>query len=226
MKLLVVVPAFNEEKTIRSVLKDLKNNLKNLQHEIIVVNDGSTDRTKMFANSYGVTIASHELNRGLGGAISTGFLYANLKGHDILITFDSDGQHKAKDIKKLIEPLLSGRADVTIGSRMIKTKGMPIDRRVINSLANGITFILYGQRVTDSQSGLRAFSKKAIRQIKIQTNRMEVSSEILHKVKKYKLKLLEVPINPIYTPYSMSKGQKNANAINVLVKLLIYRFQN
>lgn len=219
MKTLIIVPAFNEEKSIASVIIDLK---KHGFKNILLVNDGSLDDTASKAK--GVKIINHIINRGLGAALGTGFEYAKLNNYDIAVTFDSDGQHKAKDIKKLLAKI--GRADVVIGSRLLKnTKDMPVDRIVINVISNLLTFAIYGIWSTDSQSGLRAFNKKSIECIKIKTQRMEVSSEFLKEIKRNNLRFVEVSIDPIYTEYSRQSGQSNLNSFNVAIRMLLRLFR-
>lgn len=225
IKLFIIVPAFNEEKIIGKVLFNLKaQKLKNTKKEIIVVNDGSTDKTEEIAKKCRVTVLSHPINRGLGGALGTGLEYARSKKADIVITFDADDQHEPKDLKRLIEPILKNKADFVIGSRLLKNSKMPMDRKLINLVANIINFFLWSIWITDSQSGLRALSKNALKKIEIKMNKMEVASEFFKEIKKNNLSVREIPIKAIYTNYSKAKGQKNTNAVNILVKLLLYRF--
>lgn len=218
MEPLIIIPAFNEEKTIGNVIKELKNHgYKN----IVVINDGSTDKTAKIAEKQGIKVVNHLLNRGLGAALKTGVEYAKKQNIEIVITFDSDGQHKASDIKKLIKPIVENKADFVIGTRLLLPKYVPFDRKIIIWLSNLITFCLYGVWTTDSVSGLRAFSKKALNLIEIKTEKMEVSNEFFREVKKHKLKYAEVPIQAIYTDYSREKGQKNTNAFSVGLKMLL-----
>lgn len=225
MKVLIIVPAYNEQQAIGSVLDDLKAaKIEGIEKEIVVVDDGSSDNTKGEAEKRGVTVLTHIVNRGLGGALGTGLIYARLTDADFVVTFDADGQHQSEDIKKVIVPLIKHKADVVIGSRMLTKGGMSIDRKIINLAANIINYLLWAVWVTDTQSGLRAFSKEAVKKIEIKMNKMEVSSEFLKEIGRLHLRVAEVPIKAIYTQYSKSKGQKNANAINVLVKLLVYKF--
>jgi len=221
-QLWIVLPAYNEEKVLGSVLSNLKmKGYKNL----IVVDDGSSDSTSRIANKHKVLTLRHMINRGLGGALGTGLQAARMKGADIVLTFDSDGQHCVDDIPKMINPIIYGRCDVVIGSRMINTKGMPLVRQVGNWGLNVITFILFGVWTTDSQSGLRAFSKRAIQRMKIRSNRMEVSSEFIKEIGRNRLKVAEVPIKAIYTDYSLEHGENNVkNGFRILYKLIIRRF--
>lgn len=225
MKLLVVIPAFNEEKMIEYVLKDIYRNLRSkISYKIIVVNDGSTDRTELLAQKNNILVISHILNRGLGAAIATGFRYAKEHNFDVVVTIDADGQHKGKDISRILEPIYQNSADVVIGSRLIKANGMPLTRKIVNLVSNIITWLLFSIWTTDSQSGLRAFNSKAIQKIRIRSQKMEVSSEIFKEISRLKLKLAEVPISSIYTRYSLTKGQQLGNAPNVFWKLLMHKF--
>lgn len=223
-KLVILMPAFNEEAIIGKVLDDLIDRKPpNFETEIVVINDGSYDQTESEAQKRNVTVLTHPLNRGLGGALGTGFLYAKISGADFVVTFDADGQHNPDDIVKILHPLVEVKADVVVGSRLLGKSTMPIDRKIINFLANILNFFLWGIWVTDTQSGLRAFTKKAVNKIKIKMNKMEVSSEILKEVKRNKLSLTEIPIKAIYTQYSRNKGQQNINAVNVFLRLLLHK---
>ncbi len=225
MKLAILIPAFNEEKMLGKVLKTLPKKLPGIKRrEIIVVDDGSYDKTNRIARGSGVTVISHYLNRGLGGALGTGFEYAKENGFDVLVTFDADGQHNPADIASVIRPIVQKKADVVIGSRLKNRKNMPMLRQIGIFGLNLITLFLFWVWTTDSQSGLRAFSKKAIKQIEIKSNKMEVSSEFFNEIQSHNLKFQEVPITSIYTRYSLSKGQKNVNVFRILSKLIYRRF--
>lgn len=225
-KLTVVLPAFNEERVIGRVLDGLKKELKQisgLKTEVVVVDDGSWDNTARIAKSRKVTVLRHPINRGLGGALGTGMEYARCSQADFVVTFDADGQHDPKDIDKVLNPLLENKADIVIGVRNIKK--MPFDRRIITFISTLVTFVFFGIYCSDTQSGFRAFNRKALNKIKIKTQRMEVSSELFGEIKRYKFRLAEVPIRVIYTPYSRKKGQKNLNAIKILLKLILRLFR-
>lgn len=222
MKLVIVLPAFNESAVIYKVLKTLPKELKGITDiETVVINDGSTDKTAEEVQKAGVQIISHPLNRGLGAAIKTGMEFAKKKNKDIMVTFDSDGQHNPNDIQKVIEPLLKKEADLVIGSRFIKFQKVPLDRLFLNWIANVVTFFLYGILITDSQSGLRSLSKKAINLIDFKADRMDFSSEILLEAKRNNLRIKEVPIKAIYSQYSRFKGQKNTNAFPIFARFLV-----
>jgi len=225
MKLAIIVPAYNEEKTIGAVLKSIPQRFPRVsQKEVVVVSDGSTDKTAEIALQFRATLIEHYLNRGLGGALGTGFEYARKEGFDLVLTFDADGQHNPTDIWPVLRPIIHQQADVVIGSRLKDPQGMPWYRIVRIWGLNLITAIFFWVWSTDSQSGLRAFSKKALQKIDIQSDKMEVSSEFFYEIGRKGLKLIEVPIKSIYTDYSLRKGQKNFNAIRIISKLFYRRF--
>jgi UDP-N-acetylglucosamine---dolichyl-phosphate N-acetylglucosaminyltransferase len=219
MKIVAVIPAYNEAQTIADVLDHAKKHVDLL----VVVDDGSSDRTAEIARAHGVVVVSHVINRGLGAAIGTGFDVAKKLGADIIITLDADGQHDASEIPVFVKAIQNG-ADMVIGSRMLTGfKGMPWYRRVAQILGNLVTLVLFGAWVTDSQSGFRAFNRFALEKIEIKTNRMEVSSELVAEAKRNRLNVKEVPIKAIYTDYSLSKGQSFFVGIKTLVKLVLRR---
>jgi glycosyltransferase involved in cell wall biosynthesis len=222
MKCYVVIPAFNEEKTLDVVIAGVRRITPN----IIVVDDGSTDSTLAIAQRNNVICYSHIINRGLGASLFTGIKAALQKNADIIVTFDADSQHNPEDIKRLIEPIEKNEADVVVGSRMLKDprKHMPLVRVLYNLVGNIITLALFGLRVTDSQSGLRAFSRQAAQKLKIKSNRMEVSSEIIQEVRIRNLRYKEIPIKAIYSDYSLSKGQSFFVGLKTLLKLIVIKF--
>lgn len=221
MKILVGIPAYNEDKVIGDVIKSVNRRILGMYVNILVVDDGSTDQTAKTAKENGIMVLQHCLNRGLGGALKTIFAFAKSGKYDILITFDADGQHKSTCLKQLIKPLIKHECDIVIGSRWLNIQAAPISRILINRIANMATQLMCGLKTSDSQSGLRAFNRKAIDRISIQTDGMEVSSEIFREIKKHKLSFKEIPIPVIYTSYSLSKGQKLSNAPSVIFNLLL-----
>ncbi len=220
-QILIALPAYNEGKVIVAVISDVK---KQGYKNILIIDDGSSDETKFKAEKSGAIVVSHFKNCGLGVSLRTAIKYAKKNQFDVLVTMDSDGQHQAEDIKKLISKIEAG-FDVVIGIRDFRRGKVNFVRRVILVLSDIYTFILFGIFTHDSQSGFRAFSKNAIRKINLKSERMEVSSEIFAEIKQFKLKYAEVPIKAIYTKYSLSKGQKNSNVFSVSWKLLINMFR-
>ena len=222
MKAIIVVPAFNESTVIFDVLKSLPKRLPDIDNiQVVVVDDGSFDQTQDLAKKANVKVIRHLLNRGAGAATKTGIEYAKSRNADIIISFDADGQHNAADLSKLIAPIISGEADLVIGSRFRQKQKMPFDRLILNWLANLVTLILFGVSSTDSQSGLRAFSQKAADFIDFKADRMDFSSEILLEAKRHNLRVVEVPTRAIYSSYSREKGQKNIHAVSIFARFLI-----
>lgn len=216
----IVIPAYNEAKTLPLVLKNLtERGYKNT----IVVDDGSKDETYEIAKKMAKFPIQHRLNRGLGGALGTGIEAAVRLGAEYIFTFDADGQHDPDEIPKLYSPLKRREADAVVGSRLINAEGMPFKRRLANKIANYITFALFGVYTTDSQSGFRGFNRKAAEKITIRSNRMEVSSEIIREIGYHGLKFKEVPIKAIYTDYSLSKGQSFIVGLKTFAKLLLQK---
>lgn len=218
-KIFVVIPAFNEEKTLGEVLREVKKFTNN----IIVVNDGSRDSTEEIAKREDAITISHFINRGLGAALGTGIEAALFLGARYIITFDADGQHRAEDIPRLVEASEAGY-DVVIGSRLINPDGMPLVRRLANWIGNMVTYFLFGVWVTDSQSGLRLFTTDAAKSLKLKSNRMEVSSEFIKEIKRNNFKFKEIPIQAIYTDYSLSKGQGFIVGLKTLFNLIMQKF--
>lgn len=221
MKVLVILPAFNESLVIGAVLASLPRKINKIPIDYCVVNDGSTDDTLKVVQNLKFPVITHILNRGLGASIKTGMEVARTLGADIMVTFDSDGQHSPRDLKKIIHAQLESNADLVIGSRFLQKQKTPFDRFVLNRLASLLTFIMFGVYSSDSQSGLRVFSKKALKHIDFKGDRMDFSSEILLEAKKHKLKIVETPIKAIYTSYSRKKGQQNFNAVPIFMKFLV-----
>jgi glycosyltransferase involved in cell wall biosynthesis len=223
-KVCVVIPAYNEGSVIKNVVKGIKTSLDatSIVYEIVVVNDGSKDNTTAQARLGGAKVIDHILNSGAGGATATGLSYANQNGFDFAVTMDADGQHLAKDVINGIEKAQKTDVDLLIGSRLIDTKGMSKVKILGNKGLSVITWLLFGVNVTDSQSGLRIFSQKALASLRWKTSGYEFCSEMLWRAKQLDLNISEYPIKAIYTDYSKTKGQNNWNAINI-VKSLVKR---
>ncbi|MCD6194634.1 glycosyltransferase family 2 protein [bacterium] len=221
-KVFIVIPAFNEEKTIGRLLQKLFSlGYKN----IIVVNDASTDKTAEIATHFPVKLYSHVINRGLGGALRTGFAAALNEGAEVAVTIDADLQHKPEEIERLVKPILKKEAEVVLGTRKIDRVKMPLFRRLANALSNWLTHLLFGLKVSDSQSGFRAFRREALEKMRFYSSRMEISSEIVKEIARLNLSLKEVPISTVYTSYSLSKGQSLKNGLKTLARLLAIKFQ-
>jgi len=162
MKILVAVIAYDEEENIAATLRDVKEH--NFGYDVVVINDGSTDRTLEICRDTGFQVLLHCVNSGSFGAVRTYFLYAYLNGYDVLCQFDGDGQHVASELQKIVLPIQSEEADYVIGSRFIEKEGFQSTfvRRMGIRLFCGLHSKIIGQRVTDSTSGFRAYSRKVI----------------------------------------------------------------
>ena len=218
-KIYIIIPAYNEATVIQSVI----NEVKSFGYEnIIVVDDGSTDDTYNNAKSANVIALQLAINRGKGAAIKTGIEAVKMLEADIVVTMDGDGQHNPDDIHKMLKLIRKGY-DVVLGTRLKNPKGMPWYKILANYIGNFFTWIIYGLWVTDSQSGFRAYSKKAIRLIDTRTDRYEYDSEVIREIKRHKLRYKEIPIEVRYTDYSMNKLNKQGviNGIKTLIKMII-----
>ena len=201
----VVIPAFNEEKTIGNVIEETIRTMESLRmpYEIIVVDDGSTDRTKEIATRYKVNVLSNGRNQGKGYALRKGFTYAQ---GDIIITIDADGAHNPKEIPDLINPLFNG-VDIVAGSRFLGRERNHTSKLHMlgNHMINVIVMILTGKRITDSQTGLRAFKREFLKKIGLESYGYEIETEITVKGLKNGFNFQEIPISCKRRKYSISK---------------------
>lgn len=211
----IIIPAFNEKNVIREVLEEI---LKEGYKNIIVVDDGSGDGTGELAFQTGVIVLRHKINRGKGAAIKTGIEAAKQLNADVIITFDADGQHDPKDIKKMLVLIKKGY-DVILGSRFLKRQKIPLIKRTGNMVANLITYAFYGIWVTDSQSGLRAYSKRAFTSINSESDRYEFDTQVLRDIKKNHLLYKEIPMHVRYTAYSQNK-QNRQNIVSAILTMI------
>jgi len=161
-KILIIIPAFNEEVSLPGVMQDLRNHAPDA--DILVVDDGSSDRTAAVARQTGVNVASLPYNLGIGGAMQTGYQYARNNGYQIAIQFDGDGQHMAAEIGELLDLLRQGRADIVVGSRFLKRGEYrpTFFRKVGIWIFSTVLSAILGMPVTDTTSGFRAVNRRVI----------------------------------------------------------------
>ncbi len=207
----IVVPAYEEEEMIGHVLEGLK---REGYDQIIVVDDGSEDSTAEIARSKGAEVIRHKENSGLGASLRTGLRAARDRDADIAITFDADGQHDPKEIDKLVKALDS--ADFAVGVR--RRLQMPLNKRFGNTALDIITHF-FGGPFTDSQSGFRAFSRRALEEVEIWSDSYSVSSEIIMQVGRKNLSCRTVNIKGIFTEYSKAGGTTIASGIKIFFDL-------
>lgn len=217
-KYYIVIPAYNEEQVIESVIDELYSaGHKN----IIVVDDGSTDNTYRKAAEKKIVLLRHILNRGKGAAIKTGLEAARLLNAEHVVTFDADGQHDPNDIRQMIK--LLDDYDVVLGQRNFSDKQIPFFKRMGNFVGNLVTWVVYGLWVADSQSGMRAYSKKALVCMETTADRYEYDSEILREIVRNKLSYIETPIHVRYTTYSQKKADRQTymGAVKTVIRMML-----
>ncbi len=216
----VIIPAYNEATVLRSTIQSLID----VNMKIVVVDDNSKDETWSILQNLPVYALRHVINLGQGAALQTGMTFALVKGAQIIVHFDADGQHRAKDIETMIEPILRGEADVVLGSRFLRKEDafeIPFSRRVTLRVAVLVNGIFTGLWLTDAHNGFRALSREAAGQIHLYENRFAHASEILNQIHHLGLRYVERPTTIEYSEYSRAKGQSLWNAFNILIDILL-----
>ncbi|MEE8419023.1 MAG: glycosyltransferase [Dehalococcoidales bacterium] len=193
-RIAAAIPAFNEESYIGTIV------LKTSQYvdETIVVDDGSTDRTADVARLAGATVIQHGHNRGYGASIKSLLAEAKKRNFDILVLLDADSQHNPDEIPELIKPISEGY-DLVIGSRYEQKENIPRYRRIGQKVIGYFSKVLSGENLSDSESGFRVFSRKAINMLELQENGMAISAETIARAAEKGLKITERPISIRYT---------------------------
>jgi glycosyltransferase involved in cell wall biosynthesis len=218
-KILVCIPAYNEEKNIANIVRKARNHAD----EVIVCNDGSSDNTAKFAIQEGASVINHPKNYGYGKTIRTLFQKALERKADIIVTLDSDGQHDPEQIPNIVEPILKNRFDIVIGSRFIANEH---DVRIPFYRSFGIRTITKFTRhasyknLTDAQSGFRGYSRHAIETMNLVEDGMQISTEILLRAGSNKLTITEVPVTINYDVENSSTHNFLAHGIGVLFSVI------
>jgi glycosyltransferase involved in cell wall biosynthesis len=212
------IPAYNEEKTIAKIILNAQKQVD----RVIVCDDGSQDMTAEIAQKLGATVIRHEKNLGYGAAIKTLFEEAVALKADALITLDADGQHDALEIQALAQPLIEGKADVTLGSRFINgTKDIPRYRRygikLLTKMANGNG---EKQNLTDAQCGFRGYNKRAIENLDLREQGMGISVEILRQARTQGMIIAEVPVGVYYHNLETSTHNPVSHGMSVLSTII------
>lgn len=184
---IIVIPAYNEEKTVADVVRGAKKFGK-----VVVIDDASKDNTSREARKAGAVVVRHAKNGGLGRALRTGFAKALQMNADIVVTIDADGQHNPKEIKKFIS-LINEGYDFVLGTRNLQS--YPLVKKVGNFFLNGITNFVSGTHLKDTESGFRAFRGEALKKLYLKAERYEIAVEIVFEVGRNKLKHTSVPIS-------------------------------
>ncbi|ADT85074.1 glycosyltransferase family 2 protein [Thermococcus barophilus] len=216
-RVLIVIPAYNEELTIGSVVA-----LAKKYGDVLVVDDGSKDRTSEIAREVGAVVLKHKTNRGKGQALKTGFEHALANDYDAVVCLDADGQHNPEEIPLLLKPIIEGEADLVIGSRYLNNahKNIPFYRRLGLWVLNKTTVLASGVKITDSQSGFRALSRKALKSLELNADGYHVESEMIHELAEKGLKIVEVPINVRYDVPKKHKKNPVSHGVGVLAKVV------
>lgn len=213
----VIIPAKDEERFIDLLFKELTQlGFKN----IVLVNDSSVDRTRAIAEDRpNVTVLDHVINLGAGAATQTGIAYAVEKNAEIILTIDADLQHNPKNLIDLVRAMESDGADLVIGSRFNQKNNIPKSRIFFNKVGNIISWVLTGKYLSDSQSGLKAISKKLAQKLDMSYDGFEFCMEIIKVANSTNSKIIEIPIDVIYTAETMEKGQGLASGFKMIARI-------
>lgn len=190
MSVLAIIPALNAERTLPRVIEEARKQIE----PVLVIDDGSSDRTGEVARNGGAIVVRHEKNRGKGGALKTGFAYALEHGYDGVITLDADGQHLAAEIPKFLREHEQSGADLIIGGRAHLFGEMLPRRRTANRFSAWCIAKCSGQRITDSQSGFRYYSAKLIGAMKLRTDGFDMESEVIVRAGRRGFRIVTIPI--------------------------------
>lgn len=196
MKIIAIIPAYNESKHIAEVLSELTVNPKLSQ--VLVVDDGSSDNTSEISKSSGAAVITKNPNQGKGAAINTGIQYAIENNFDAAIFMDGDAQHDPAEIDSFIDHYEKYKSDCIIGNRLNDYQTMPIVRYLTNKLLSALISIAARTNVSDSQCGYRLVSVKALKEIELTTNRFDTESEMIVKLGRKKFKIDSVKVKTIY----------------------------
>lgn len=194
LKILVAMPAYNEEKYIGSLVAEARQ----YGDEVLIIDDGSTDGTSETARLAGATVIQHKENKGYGAAVQSILAEAKRISPDILVLLDADSQHDPNEIPRLVKPISQG-FDLVIGSRKLLRDSIPLYRRIGQGVISYFCYILSGEKLSDSESGFRVFSRKAVGILELREDGMSVSAETIAKAAEKGLKITEIPISITYT---------------------------
>ncbi|HEX7705592.1 MAG TPA: glycosyltransferase family 2 protein [Thermoanaerobaculia bacterium] len=217
----IVIPAYNEAGAIREVVSGLRQTYD----RVIVVDDGSSDATSEEAREAGASVVRHMMNRGQGAALQTGIEYSLLRGAEVIVTFDADGQHRVEDVGALLGALEREDADIAVGSRFLGIgSDVPFPRGLLLRLAVVVMRFTSRVRLTDAHNGLRAIRRSAAQRIHLTLDGMAHASEIVDQIHINGLRVVEVPVVIRYSAYSRKKGQSGFAAFRIMFDYLLRRW--
>jgi polyprenyl-phospho-N-acetylgalactosaminyl synthase len=217
----IVVPAYNEAAVIGEVIADLRS----VFDHVVCVDDGSQDDTGAVALRAGAHLVSHPVNLGQGAAIQTGIEYARSQpGAEVFVTFDADGQHRVKDVMRMIDKLTAEDVDIVIGTRFADQgvhSEVPVLKRIVLRTAVWLSPRSRRLNLSDAHNGLRVFNRKVAGGLDIAMSGMGHASEIIALVDENNWRVTEEPIEILYTDYSKSKGQPLVNGVNIVFDVFL-----
>lgn len=211
-RILCIIPAYNAEPNIAGVVLGVRNVLP--EATILIVDDGSTDETRMVARSVGDETIEFEQNRGKGAALQVAFTFAVERGYDAALTIDADGQHDPAFAPAMVRAL--DHADVVVGTREIGGPSVPPHRRVANLFSSWLTRVVSGARIHDSQSGYRAIRTEVLRHVRARGDRYEFEMDFLILAARKGFRFAEVPISTVYGTATPSNFRAMRDAVRVL----------
>jgi glycosyltransferase involved in cell wall biosynthesis len=211
-RILCIIPAYNAEANIADVVLGVRNVLP--QATVLIVDDGSTDETRMVARSVGDETIEFEQNRGKGAALQAAFTFAVERGFDAVVTIDADGQHDPAFAPAMQTAL--DHADVVVGAREIGGRSVPAHRRVANLFSSWLTRVVSGASIHDSQSGYRAVRTEVLRQVHARGSRYEFETDFLILAARRGFRFTEVPISTVYGTATPSNFRAMRDAMRVL----------
>jgi len=226
MKLVVIIPAYNEEKTIADVINQIPYNMEHIDEaEVLVIDDGSVDNTVHISRDAGAKVVSHNKNMGVGVAFSTGIQRALEMGADIIVTIDADGQFNPHDIPTMVEPILNGNADFTTASRFLDPHLVPEMPRIKifgNHIFTKMINIITNQNFKDTQCGFRAYSKEAAMRL-VLFGKFTYTQEVFLDLAKQNLRIVEIPLKVKGQRVGKSRVVSNIFSYGIKALVIIIR---
>ena len=216
-KVFAIIPAYNEDKYIPKVIKETKKYVD----RVIVVDDGSKDKTEEISKKSKAIVLRHLVNMGKGAALKTGCDYAAKNKADIILVIDADAQHNPKEIPKFLKKIEDH--DIVLAYRKQK-KNMPSILKLGNWFINKTISFLYGIKIKDSQCGYRAFTRKAYKKLRWKASDYSMESEMIAKIGKYNLRYAEIPIETIYS--DKYKGTTILDGIKIVFNLFLWKLNH